>query len=230
MTILSACQEAAIDLNQEEPSSLFSTSNQFAKEIRTQANRTAQAVAKAYDWQKLYAVHTLTGDGTATAFDLPADYDRMPKKTSLLTSSYGNSIRQATDSDQWLDFTINGVIGEPGNWIMLGGQINVRPEIATGETVKFYYIKNTMITGTADAAQATFVADTDTFDLPERLITLGVIWRWRAMKRMEYAEDMNNFEIAMAEEVASDKGSRVLTVGRQTFPYGTTTSYPRALG
>jgi hypothetical protein len=89
MTVLSACREAAIELSQPEPSSLFSTTDDFAKELRLQANRAAVAVAKAYDWLKLKAIHTITGDGATTAFELPSDYDRMLKDTDLLTSSFG---------------------------------------------------------------------------------------------------------------------------------------------
>jgi hypothetical protein len=75
-----------------------------------------------------------------------------------------------------------------------------------------------------------FDTDADTFVLPERLLTLSIIWRWRASKRMEYAEDLQNFNIAFSEECASDKGSRILIVGRQRNPYNLTNSYPRALG
>jgi hypothetical protein len=226
MTVLSACAEAAIELNQPEPSSLFSTTDQFAKELRTQANRAATAIAKAYDWQKLTALHTLTGDGLTTAFTLPSDYDRMPLKSNVLTSQFASGLRKARDLDQWLDFQLRPFIGSPGSWIILNGAMQVLPAIGTGVTAKFYYIKNTIVTGAASAAQTGFVADADTFNLPERLLTLGVIWRWRSQKRLEYSEDMRNFEIALAEETARDKGSRVLTVGQQRLPVGAELAHP----
>jgi hypothetical protein len=37
MTLLSVCQEAAIELSQTEPTSVFSTTDTFAKELRVQA-------------------------------------------------------------------------------------------------------------------------------------------------------------------------------------------------
>lgn len=225
MTVLTACAEAAIELNQPEPSTLFSTTDQFAKELRTQANRTAVAVAKAYDWQKLLAIHTLTGDGTTTSFSLPSNYARMTKGADLLTSSFGYRLVKARDANQWLYYQINNtIIGYPGRWIIIGGAIEVLPAIADGDTVKFYYIKNTIVTGAS--AQTNFESDTDTFDLPERLITLGVVWRWRAQKRREYAEDLRNFEIALAEETATDKGSRVLVVGQQRIPVDAELAHP----
>lgn len=230
MTVLSACQAAAVKLNQDEPTSLFSSTEQFDKELRTHANDAAVAIAKAYDWQKLMAIHTLTGDGTTTSFALPSDYDRMVSGSELLTSTAGWKLQKA-DVNEWLDIQINTEsVAFPGYWIVIGGTMNARPAIDTGDTVKFYYIKNTIVLSSSSAAQTAFQSDTDTFVLPERLITLGVIWRWRAQKRMEYAEDLKNFEIALSEETATDKGSRVVVVGRRRNGYDYAAAYPRALG
>jgi hypothetical protein len=226
MTVLSACQEAAIELNQPQPASLFSTTKPFDIEIRTQAGKAATAIAKAYDWQAITALQTMTGDGTSTSFALPADYDHMPQKARVMTSQFATSLAKARDLDHWLALQLYETVAVPGYWIILNGAMQILPALASGVAAKFYYIRNTIITGAASAAQATFVADADTFNLPERLLTLGAIWRWRAQKRMEYAEDLQNFEIALAEEVARDKGSRVITVGRQRLPANVDLAHP----
>jgi hypothetical protein len=223
MTVLSACQEAAIELNQSQPTSLFSTTDQFSLELRTQANKTAKAILKIYDWQKFMALQTMTGNGVTTSFSLPTDYDRMPLKSNVLTSQFATPLRKAKDVDEWLDLQLRPFVGAPGSWIILGGTMQVLPAIATGVTAKYYYIKNKIITG---GTKTDFTADADTFDLPERLITLGTIWRWRAQKRKDYAEDMRNYEIALAEEMTRDKGSRVLTVGRQRVGINAEIAHP----
>ena len=66
--------------------------------------------------------------------------------------------------------------------------------------------------------------------LPERLLTLGLIWRWRAQKRQEYAEDLRNYEIALSEEIGRDKGSQIIAVGAARWPGRVGTSYPGPLG
>jgi hypothetical protein len=110
--------------------------------------------------------------------------------------------------------------------MILGGQLQIVPAPATGVVHSYYYISNNIVVGD----KAAFNTDGDAFVLPERLLTLSIIWRWRASKRMEYAEDMQNFEIAMSEETARDKGSRILVAGRQRTPYDLRISYPGALG
>jgi len=226
MTVLSACAEAAIELSQSEPTTLFSTTNRFAKELRVQANKSAVAIAKAYDWQALTKQATVTGDGSDTSFALPSDYDRMVLKTNLSSASTNIDLVKVRDLDQWAYFQNHFSSTYPGYWMILGGEVLVNPAPALGVEHFYYYITKNVVTGDKVA----FTADTDTFVLPERLLTLSIIWRWRASKRMEYAEDMRNFEIALGEETATDKGSRVLVVGRQRVPYNVRTAYPGPLG
>lgn len=226
MSILSVCQEAAIELSQTEPTTLFSTTDRFAKELRVQANKSAVAIMKAYDWQALTKRGTVTGDGSAEEFDLPSDYDRMALKTNLASSATNLDLVKANDLDQW-DYYHNHIgTTTPGYWMLLGGSLQVYPAPADGVIHSFYYISKNVVSGDKPA----FTTDADELVLPERLLTLSIIWRWRASKRLEYAEDMRNFEIAMSEETARDKGSRILIVGHQRTPYDLRIAYPGALG
>lgn len=226
MTILTICQEVAIKLNQVEPATLFSSTEQFDKEIRTEANETAEVISKAHDWQDLIALETITGDGTTTSFPLPADYDRMVQEAKVLTSQFASGLTKARDLNHWLDLQINEPVAAPGFWIILGGAMQILPALESGVTAKFYYVKNTVVTGAASAQQERFIADTDTFNLPDRLLRLGLIWRWRSTKGKEYSEAMANYEIALGEEITRDKGSRILTVGRQRMRIDANFAHP----
>ena len=226
MTVLSACQKAAIRLVGSSPSTLFSTTNQFETEIRDLANEVGETVAKAHDWRALTALNTMTGDGSTTAFDLPSDYDRLPVKATVYSTSTTFPLTPVPDLDRWLEFQIDNVVGAPGYWIILNGQMQILPALGASETGKFYYISNQWAKSSEGTNQTAFLTDTDTFRLPERLITLGVIWRWRAQKRMEFAEDLRNFEIALQEEAGRDKGARMIAIGRARMPSDASMAYP----
>lgn len=232
MTLLTACQEAAIELNQTEPSAIFASTDKFAKELRVQANRSVVAIMKAYDWQTLLTRATITGDSSETSFALPSDYDRMAMKTNLASSASNIDLVKATDLDQWDYFQNHMSTTVPGYWMILGGRMQINPAPANGVVHSYYYISRNAVSdaATTPTYKAAFTADADLLRLPERLLTLSIIWRWRAMKRMEYAEDMKNFEIALSEEVTSDKGSRILVAGRQRVPYNVRNAYPGPLG
>jgi hypothetical protein len=97
--------------------------------------------------------------------------------------------------------------------------------MGSSEIAKFYYVSNEIITnGTANKTE--FSADADVFKLSERLLTLGIIWRWRAQKRLEFAEDLANYQTALNEEIGRDKGSRIIAVGRARVPFGAEMAFP----
>lgn len=227
MTVLTACQQAAVKLNQTQPTSVFSTTDAFAAELALAANETAEAVLKGYEWQALKTLATFTGDGVTLAFDMPSDYGRMLKKGKVHSLAWQNAaFVHAVDEDDWLYTKDIGIVGTPGKWIILGGQFQVFPAMPVGETARFYYVSKLVCGPVGTRTKAAFTDDTDTLFVDERLLRLGIIWRWRSNKRMEYSEDMSNFEIAMAEEYGPDKGSKILTVGRQRIPGGHDIAYP----
>lgn len=226
MTVLSSCQSAALRLLGRKPTTIFSSSNTFEMELADLATETAVAIAKEHEWQKLKTLATLTGDDTTVAFDLPTNYDRMVKDGNLHSNLYQTAYFARVDSlDDWVLIGDQLSTPSPGNWIIIGGQMNILPAMATGETARFYYISKYIAT-----SKAAFSADSDEFLLPERLLTLGLIWRWRAQKRMEYSEDLKNYEIALEQEIARDRGARILNVGTVRYPANVTMAYPGILG
>lgn len=226
MTVLSVCREAAILLSQDEPTTLFSTTESFAKEIRTLANESAAVIGETYDWQILTKLATVTGDGADTSFPLPDDYDRMVMKTNLAGSDSNIDLVKSRDLDQWAYFQNHGATSVPGHWLILGGQIQFEPAPALNVAYSYYYMSRNVVSGD----KAAFTADADAFVLPERLLKLDLIWRWRALKRMEYSEDMVNFNMAMEKAISKDKGTRILVAGRQRIPYNVRNAYPGPLG
>ena len=230
MTIMTACTDAAYELlgYDSAPASLFSSTDEFAVELRTLANKTATAVAKAHDWRKLTLLKTQAGDGSDTSFALPTDYDRMPLKAMIWSTAYTTPLQRVEDLDEWLHMQLTDITVSPGSWIMLGGELQILPAMAASESAKYYYI-STLLWSTSAGVAATKAAatlDGDVFTLPERLITLGVIWRWKQMKGKEYSEDLRNAEVAFNEEAGREKGSRILHVGRARIPGDVVTAYP----
>lgn len=221
MTVLSSCQSAAVRLLGQRPSAIYSSTHQFEMELGEIATEAAIGIMKARDWQALTTLKTQAGDGTTTSFALPTDYDRMPLGTKIYSSGSRVPLIPVRDLDQWQEFQITSVVGAPGYWVILGGQLQILPAMAASETARYYYVSKYIATG-----KAAFTADSDVFLLSERLLSLAIIWRWRALKRLEYSEDLKNYEIAFSEEAGRDKGARILTVGRARTSDDTTIAYP----
>lgn len=224
MTVLTACQTAARRLKSETITSLFTSPTTFASELVDLANESATSIAKSHDWRVLTKLHTITGDGSDTSFALPTDYDRMPNGGKVYSTSSYMPLRPVDSVNQWLEFQIDPVVGDPGFWIILGGEMQIKPAIGNARTAKFYYISNKPITTNTKTA---FTADADTFDLPERLLTLDVIWRWQHRKGLPaWQQNEELFNQALALEIGRDKGSRVLFMGTPRYSGDVNVAYP----
>lgn len=232
MTFLSAAQSAAIRLGVSKPSAFFSSTNRFEQEIIDLANEVVAEIVKAHDWRALILQRQMPGDGVTTAFDLPDDYDRMPKNTNVGRANwYTWGYVDCPDLNFWDDLRNGLASPSPGYWIMLGGQIQFIPPISADTTAEFYYVsKAAVIDGDDNSRKNEFTKDSDTFVLDERLLTLGLIWKWRQMKQLNYAEDLKNYEIRIDQLSGEDKGSRVLRLGNRTVGWDATWAYPRSLG
>lgn len=226
MTVLSACQQASRLMTLEAPLSIFGSTDTYAIELSALVNESAQAIAKAHDWRKLTVLQTQTGNNAATAFDLPTDYDRMPMHADVYTTRSRTPLSRVPDLNYWLEIELQNLSGGIGWWFILGGQIHFKPVLSSTDAAKYYYISNKIATANDASTKATFSADDDTFRLPERLLTLDLIWRWRQMKGLDYAEAMRNFEIAFGEEAGREKGSRIIRVGQARMPNDVNYAYP----
>jgi hypothetical protein len=236
VTILSVAQDAAVKLNRPKPASLFSTTDPFAAELLLAAKETAESLLKEeHDWRNLTSLATCQGDAVTVVFPFATvapDFERLIKAAKLHSLRFRNAtFRAAQDLDEWLFIKDNLLVGSPGNWIILNNTVQIFPAMPVSDTARFYYISNNYALSGGGLAQSSFKADTDTFALDEALLRLGIVWRWRSNKRLEYAEDMRNFEVAKMAAMAKDKGSQPIVIGRQRTGRGNVgLAYPAMLG
>lgn len=226
MTVKSACQDAAKEMGLGAPSAIYGSTDKFSIELAALANEAAQYIAKNYDWRLLTTLKTLTGDGAATEFSLPSDYDRMPVKAGVFRSTTTRPMAQVSDLDTWLLRRLRNISTPEGEWMMLSGTMQIYPVMSVSETAQFYYISNKIVVASDATTKAAFDADTDVFRLPERLLKLCLKWKWRTMKKLDSADEQEEYQIAEAQEIARDKGSRILHVGAQRLPDGVNWAYP----
>jgi hypothetical protein len=232
MSFLTAAQSAAIRLIGKKPTTFFSSQNTFELEITDLANEIAADLVKYADWRSLVTLQTMPGNGVTVGFDLPADYDRMPFAQEVARANwYTWGYVDTPDLNFWRDL-INGLASpSPGYWIILDGQMQFQPPISAGTTAQYYYIsRNIVLDADGVTRKAAFTADGDSLRLNERLLTLALIWRWRAQKRLEYAEDLQNYEILAAQESGADRGAHILSAGNRRLSWDSQWAYPRSLG
>lgn len=231
MTALSACQNAIARLVARRPVSVFSSDDEICVEIASLSNEAAVDIAKGHDWQALTKLHSITGDGETESWPLPDDYDRMVNGTNVHSGTWvWQRYSNAGTLDNWLDLKSLLPAIPPGYWNILGGTVNFVPVVSIGDEAKFYYVSRQYARGEDGSAKFAFDRDDDSFVLDDRLLTLALIWRWKAMKGMDYQEDIRNYDIALSQAMARDGGSRVIRSGSTRFGPNTRLAWPWMLG
>lgn len=230
--ILDALQSASVRLFGRKPTSFFGATGKFEMELTDLINEVAQDVQKYQDWQALIRIATVTGDGTTNDFPLPDDYDRMLVNASLQDSQYwpwGYYPYQDINSflfDEARDFQ-----PYPGGWIIYNNRVRFVPAPVASASATFPYITSSAVRDTISGSpKASFNLDTDEWLLPERLLTLGLVWRWRENKGLA-TNDQEAFNKALDEYAGKDKGSLIIRRnGYSTGSLRTHAAWPYLLG
>lgn len=228
MSLLTVFQDACTSgIALERPTAVFGSTVREHLELAALANEMAAMIASAHEWQVLQRIATITGDGTTVDFDLPSDFDRMLTETQLWSSVIDGPLLPIRDRDDWLNAITKDYDFMANAWIIYAGQIHFRPALDAAETVQYFYQSNLWGRNAASTNIAEFTADTDTFRLDERLLKLGIIWKWREMKGLPYAEDLATYEMWKEKlihrdrgpSVLRDSGSRIRGLGSIAYPW-----------
>lgn len=229
MSLLTVFQQACTSgIALEKPSAVYGSTTREHVELANIANEMAAMIAASHEWQILNKIAVITGDGTTEDFALPADFDRMLDKSQLWSTSLETPLSPISDRDQWLELDIKSFDFVINAWIIYAGEIHIKPALSTGVQVKYFYQSNLWgLNGATPISE--FTADTNTFRIDERLLKLGIIWKWREMKGLPYAEDLATYERLLAKLAMRDKGSRIIRLGKAVLPRDTTVAYPQSI-
>ncbi|MGN6768273.1 MAG: phage adaptor protein [Rhizobiaceae bacterium] len=232
MTVLAAAQQAIMKLVGQKPAAVVSSTDTICVEMTALAQEAAVEIAKDNDWQKLISFGEIMADGMSEAYDLPADYDRMVQASDLYDpSNWFWGYRHVSDLNEWMALKVSGyAFIQPGVWTMYGGQFHFMPTPEAGRKAQFAYVKNTIFLSQAMQPKAAITSDNDSFVLGDRLLTLALIWKWLSLKRMDYQQEMDDYNLAISQEETRDKGARVIRKGSRHRPFNASIAWPWSLG
>lgn len=232
MPLLSIIRDVCAEVGVEIPTAVIPgiSSSRTMQEMLALANEMAQRIAyNTSDWTRLKTVAEFSGDGVTTAFNLPADYKRMPITSNVWRSSTSqHPMRFIANHDEWLRRRMANTTDSLGEWTMLGGQMHVYPVMDVGTKATFSYLQRNCVALFSGGFGDTFMNDADRFVLDERVLKLGIIWQWVAKKGGPYTESMGTYGDALVIEIGAD-GPKPVIVGRQPISAGARAAYPYSL-
>ena len=231
MSLLSAVQAAAGPIALARPEQVFAATDQDMLDMQVLVNEVSKQITDANQaWSSLQKFYTINGDGVSTTYPLPDDYDHMAQTSQIWCSDLPQApLEQVGSLDDWMAIETMAIEPFFRRWLLQGQNITFRPILPSASTAQFSYYSRNVVRAADNSVKEYFDADTDTFILPERLLTLGIIWNWKSRKGVDYSEEFSNFSEALAREVTRDQGPGTIIRSRYRSgwyslpPYG----YPR---
>ena len=175
MSLLTMCQDAAVEIGIETPTTIIGNSDADAAKLLRYAKKVSRNLMKAFDWQDLVT----TATGTASTYSgvdittVDADFDRFVPETMWDTTN-DLFIKGPVSLTEFRGLSsIASVTGTPTKFAYRRKNILFYPTLSGDPAITFDYVS--AYYATDGTAKATYTADADTSLLDEELITLGVI-------------------------------------------------------
>jgi hypothetical protein len=216
MSLLSAIQNACDRIGIARPSSVVGSTDQQTLRLLGYAQQEGKELARKYDWQVLVKETTFSSTATAVQTSagstvIPADFDRF-KDGTFYNRTEKREVYGPLNADEWqyTQSVVSRVFVEA--YRVRGDQLLMTPGDTSGDTIAFEYVSKKWVTQQNGTATAAWTADADAAALNEELITLGVVWRFKAAQGLDYAEEFRTYEAQCANEYMRDGGRRVLNM------------------
>jgi hypothetical protein len=250
MTLLTVVQGAALRCNIAVPATVIGNPDPTVQQFQAFSQDAGDEMAERWTWPSLRrpgATSTpsgqpaqIIGDGTTAIFQLPPDWSRFSPSDTLTSSLYPTlTLSGPTNEEDLLRFKQLPFTPLPSLWHLIGDPNNVPryiefyPAPANGEIISFVYGTGFWISS-AGVLVHDWTTDADQSLIPDRLIRLGTIWRWKRAKGLSYAEEFAMYERTFDRAAGQESQRRTIrttiepSVGEMWWP-GTIqnlTSYP----
>lgn len=213
MSCLTLVQSVFKRLGLNTPVSVVGNTDRQVGQILELSNEAGQELARRYPWQALLAVGTFTtvateSQGSVQTIAPALDYiinDTIWNR-SLRRPVFGPKTPQTWEQQK--AFAINGPWS---NYRLIADTLAMYPVPTAGQSCYFEYISKNWVT-TGSSTSPTWVLDADTPLLDNNLLILDTIWRFKAAKGLEYAEDFNKAERLCTDLMGRDGGKDSLNL------------------
>ena len=165
------------------------------------------------DWQQpVGAQTTITGTGVAS-YALPSDFRRLQRNPySVYDEQLDSPGIPVTSDGDWVELLDSGIAGADRFFRLTGydgaWEIEFESALATGDEVVISYVSNNWKASGTGAVGSTFTAADDVLILPDRLVEVGTIWRWRERKGLPFQDKYQEFNVLLARYLNDARGIR----------------------
>lgn len=225
MSLLTLVQNASLSLGLSSPSAVIGVTAQ--QQMLALAQLEGQDLRSRGQWSVLKRTNSFTLSTASTsqgAFNstvvTAGDFDYM-----LGDTFWNLDLRQMVwgplDEIAEQQLIAIGVAGPFQQWTDRGGILYVYPQPSSADDCSFDYMSTFYAKASGGTLKAAFTLDTDLCVLPESIMTLGLIWRWKRANGLDYSQEFNIYEKRIQDALAREAtGKRIAMDAPHYPPYG----------
>jgi hypothetical protein len=222
--------EMAVDVMGEvgvpPPVSLFGNTDPRAVSLLALFKREVRNSSLSRTWPSLVVRASFDTVANQEQYALPVGFDSLIPDTVFISNRPAR-VMGSLDPVAWSTYKSYGsALGVP-SFRVLSSNILINP-IPTGvETYNYEYKTNLVVVSSTLVGKPTFTADDDSTVLPTALIRMGVVWRYKRSRGLDYADDFVEYNRMVEQRFAQMAATGTLLLGNTTTIDNLTDGYVR---
>lgn len=219
-TLLQIVQAACDEMGLPRPTAVVGSNDAQAVQMLALANREGKELASRENgnggWSVLASGHVVTLVASQAGYSFPTDLQYFTNTTAWDRDNKW-PLHGPVSPQVWqvLKWGTVGSIGPRKRFRIYQGDIFIDPTPTAseaGQTMYFEYYSNGWVTTPAVTYRDSWSTDGDTTRLPDDLFVLGLMWRYKRAKGLDYAEEFKTYEDAVQRELARDAMAPILNL------------------
>lgn len=229
MSLLSICQDVLDLVGWDSLTSVSSSTDKTARQIRALANQELENLGKRFDWRHLsveYLFTTVVGQST---YDLPEDFGKLLQDSVYNRDEYYR-LRSSMSESQWNAWRY-GLLGSLShqryriNFSGTSPKFVLSPTPDTEENMVLWYKSNYYAFDNSNAAKAKYDQDTDVSRIPEDVVKQGLLWRFRRAKGLDFSAELAEYNEMSRTRFAQTRGESDMPIPNGNFTPELTDGY-----
>ena len=214
MSLLTIVQNFCRRTKLPVPATVYGSTDTQVLQIMALLEEEGNDLASRGGWNELTFEASLTTTATESQGTMNAictNGFRYIKNNTIWSRTRRLPVCGPLDAQEWQMLKALFVNGPYYRFRIRGNLLLVNPTPPASEAWYFEYVSQNWILG-ADGTtyKQYFTLDTDTVLLPETLVLMGLRWRWKKEKGLDYAEDMRTYEMQVKDAIGRDGGKTTL--------------------
>ncbi len=214
MTLLTMVRAAASRIGLVPPTVVATATDPTMRLLFGLAQQEGEELARYGDWRALRKEKTFTTVAAETQTDtpLPVDLAGIADET-VWNRSQRRRLIGPIDPVEWQRWKAQSTFPVTDGFTLRGTAWLMQPVPSAGQTIAYEYRSSYWCQSSGGTAQDAWAADTDTGLLSERLMRLGLIWRFKQARGLEWQTDHEDYVNEIDGELARDRPRKIHQMG-----------------